>query len=148
MMQPTQAGFSDFIFNVMEVPAAALPADSPSIAAAYQIALATVNQALQCAVPMIYALAVYNLGADNLVNWCTDQPGQCYFKGLRKDFKILDFVPGVVSATSDEGSSASLEVPEAFKTLTIGDLQNLKTPWGRQYLAIAQKYGPTIWGLS
>ena len=40
-----------------------------------------------------------------------------------------------------------MTVPKAFDELTIGNLQNLKTPWGRVYLGIAQSYG-TLWGLS
>jgi hypothetical protein len=37
--------------------------------------------------------------------------------------------------------------PEAMKTFTLANLQNLKTPWGREYLAIAQRAG-TTWGLT
>ena len=37
---------------------------------------------------------------------------------------------------------------ESMKGLTLANLQNLKTPWGRMYLSIAQLAGPTIWGLS
>ena len=34
-----------------------------------------------------------------------------------------------------------------MKDFTLANLQNLKTPYGRQYLAWAQAYGP-LWGLS
>ena len=40
-----------------------------------------------------------------------------------------------------------LLVPDAFKALTISDLQNLKTPWGLTYLGFAQACG-TLWGLT
>jgi hypothetical protein len=30
----------------------------------------------------------------------------------------------------------------------MGNLQNLKTPYGRAYLAFAQDYGPSVWGIS
>jgi hypothetical protein len=53
----------------------------------------------------------------------------------------------VVVSADDASTSGSFNIPEQFNGLTIGDLQNLKTPYGRQYLAIAQKYGE-LWGIS
>ena len=35
-----------------------------------------------------------------------------------------------------------------FKNFTIKDINNLKTFWGQQYLALAQSYGPSTWGIS
>jgi hypothetical protein len=35
-----------------------------------------------------------------------------------------------------------------MQRLTLAQLQNLKTPYGREYLALAQSYGPNVWGLS
>jgi len=52
-----------------------------------------------------------------------------------------------VGASEDEATSQTLLTPEAMKGLTLADLQNLKTPWGRQYLAFAQSYG-TLWGIT
>jgi hypothetical protein len=40
-----------------------------------------------------------------------------------------------------------MATPDFVKTLTLANLQQLKTPWGRQYLAYAQSAGP-LWGLS
>lgn len=71
-----------------------------------------------------------------------------YFAAARKSFKLAGFAPGIISSTSDAGTSASFDNPDFAKGLTLFDLQLLKTPWGRAYLNIAQKYGPTIWGMS
>ncbi len=124
-----------------------LPDNSVSITYAYDAALDVVNETLLVVAPNMYTLAVYNLGGDNLINWAPDQTGQTFFADLREKLHCTQFVAGVVSSTSDEGTSMSLNVPEQLNRLTLSDLQNLKTPYGRQYLAIAQKYG-TLWGLS
>lgn len=71
-----------------------------------------------------------------------------YFTDLRKQLKINSFVPGVVSNTSDLTTSVGLVVPDFFKTLTLEQMDLMKTPFGRAYLMIAQKYGPTVWGLT
>lgn len=144
---PTLSGFQDFITNVMGVPSTALPPTSPYIGYAYAVALEVVNQAIQVSSPMMYTLAVYNLGGDNLINYAPDQPGQTYFSAVREDMHITGFVAGVVQSASDDGTGDSLVVQEAFKNLTLSDLQNLKTPYGRTYLGIAQRYG-SIWGVT
>ena len=71
-----------------------------------------------------------------------------YFVLARRSFKINSFVPGIVANTSDLTTSVGLDNPDFFKMLTLFDLQLLKTPWGRAYLAMAQKVGPTVWGLT
>jgi hypothetical protein len=90
---------------------------------------------------------VYNLGGDMLINWTPDQPGQVYFANLRTSFGTNNWAPGVVTSTSDGGTSTSLTNPEFMKEFTMANLQNLKTPYGRQYLAWAQSTG-SIWGMS
>ena len=147
-MEPTLSGFISFIRNVMGINTTVLPDNSPSIPLAYQIALDLVNLQLAIASSDIYTLAVYNLGGDNLINYAQDQTGQTYFTDLRAHFKIYSFVPGVIEETHDESTGQRLLNPEFMKNLTLSDLQNLKTPYGRQYLAFAQMYGPTIWGVS
>ena len=126
---------------------AALPADSMFIALTYDAALLIVNNALVAGGPMIYTLAVYNLAADMLVNWAPDEAGSTYFLDLRTSFGTFAFAPGVVTSSSDGGSSTSLTNLESMKDFTLANLQNLKTPYGRQYLAFAQSFGP-IWGLT
>jgi len=147
MNPPTLAGFIAFIQNVMGISSIYLPTTSPVIQMALTIALDIVNVQLQTASPDIYTLAVYNLAGDNLINFAPDQAGQTYFQDLRTSFHISDFVAGVVQSSGDEGTSTSLTVPEALSHLTLSDLQNLKTPYGRQYLAFAQRYGQ-LWGLT
>lgn len=160
MNGPTLAGFSQFVYGVMMIPTAALPTNSPAITYAYNVAFMTVNPLLGQGVPCppgqqtwsIYALAVYNLAGDRLINFAPDQPNSTYFATLRgpapDGFGINSFVAGNVEAAADEATSDTLVVPDFFKTLTLGDLQNLRTPYGRLYLSLAQDWGPAVWGLS
>ena len=143
----SQAGFLAFLraANGVGIPTAALPDNSQDIINSYTFALELVNTAIQQVSALSYALAVYNLAADTLINFAQDQPGQTYFATARDSFKINSFVSGTISSTSDESTSSSMVVPKQFENLTLGNLQNLKTPYGRQYLAIAQQFG-TLWG--
>lgn len=128
---------------------------------ALSVALAVVNPALCAAgympgvagtVPVsIYTLAVYNLAGDNVINYAPDiaaPPNNTYFADLRKSFDTNGFVSGVIQSASDESTSESMVVQEAAKNFTLANLQNLKTPWGRTYLAFAQSYGPSIIGFN
>ena len=92
---PTLAGFQSFITDVMGINPLNLPTDSPVITYAFNVGLGIVNPALWAAgIPnsnpptTIYALAVYNLAADNLVNFAQDQPQRTYFRDLRADLHI------------------------------------------------------------
>lgn len=173
---PSLAGFKAFIRNAMVINTTVLPDNSIYIPWAYQISLRWVNSNLQAVVtfsplgtsgggpdgidptyPTLYTLAVYNLAGDNLVNYAQDLPGALpveggdlpYFANLRATLKIDSFVGGVVSGSSDEGTSVSLAVPkELAEGLTFANLQQMKTPWGRAYLGIAQSFGPSIWGVN
>lgn len=171
--QPTLAGFQSFVQNTMGISTSILPTNSPVIPMAFAVALAIVNPALRC-VPIpqqdaagaslnsggltIYALAVYNLAGSNLLAYAQDQngappvpgsnPPTPFFAWTRKQFNINGFISGVVQSSSDEGTSVSLVVQEAAKNFTLANLQQLKDPYGRQYLAFAQSYGPTTVGMS
>jgi hypothetical protein len=163
---PTLAGFTSWIYTAMGIPLINLPTDSVFITYAYNVAIATVNTQLcwlsYCGAPIIYTLAVYNLAGDRLVNYAQDIYGAPllpnptanalpnpigYFALQRQLFKTNDFNAGTVSAASDEGSSVSLATIESLKDITIGQLANLQTPWGRQYLSFASSIGE-LWGLS
>ncbi|MDR3445975.1 hypothetical protein [Dyella sp.] len=74
--------------------------------------------------------------------------GFTFFASLRKQYQILSLVAGPVQTATDQGTSTTLAVADFFKTLTIGDLDLMKTPWGQRYLAYAQKAGPTVVGVS
>lgn len=160
-MDPTLPGFIAFIRNVMGINTTVLPDSSAVIPMALSVALAIVNPALASAGYMpgvtgtvavsIYTLAVYNLAGDNVINFAPDvasAPNDTFFKDLRASFQTNAFVSGVISASNDESTGESLVVQEAAKNFTLGNLQNLKTPWGRQYLAFAQAYGPSIIGMN
>ena len=147
MIAPTLEGFIEFLQNVADFNTTVLPTTTPVIEYAYFSAVARVNKNLQLATPL-YISAVYNLATDFVVRFAPDQTGQDFFRCLRKSLNVNAFAPGVTSSSSDEGTSESLLVPKVFENLSIGDLQNLRTPWGREYLAIAQMYGPSAWGIS
>lgn len=164
-MSPTLAGFLQFIRSVMGISTDVLPDDAGVIQFAYQVALDLVNPQLLAArssspnYPTVYALAVYNLGGDNLLNYAMDAPDAPVYKTdkdgnsfgffayMRQQFNINGFVGGVVQSTSDVTTSQSMVVPEQMKNLTFANLQNLKTPYGRTYLGFAQAIG-TNWGIS
>jgi hypothetical protein len=144
---PTLAGYLTFLRNTVGIPASALPDSSFNIGLSFALAMDIVSLWLQWIQADIYTVAVYNLATDRLINFCPDQQGQCYFKEAREKFTINQFVAGVVKTTFDQGTGETLEVPEAFMGLTIMDLANLNTPFGRQYLALAQQIG-SLWGLT
>jgi hypothetical protein len=143
----TLNNFIIWIQTIMGVGPLILPITSPYIVTAYTIANEIVNEYIGIVSPSLYTQAVYNLGGDILVNITQDIPPSTYWKDLRASMKINNFVPGVVNNALDEDTSTSILTPAAFENLTIGDLQNLKSPWGRQYLNIAQSVG-TLWGIS
>ena len=153
---PTLAGFGWFITNIMGINAIYLPVDAPVIGWSLAVALDIVNPALRgignCVPGLpatnIYTVAVYNLAGSTLVNLAPDEEGRTYFAKLREKLGIDEFTPGVVSSTGDSSTSESLLNPDFMKGLTLANLAQLKDPWGRAYLQIAQRAGPTIWGLS
>jgi hypothetical protein len=156
---PTLAGFLVFVRNIMGITAAQIPDSSPTIDFAFNIAMELVNSAINTASTLLYQTAVYNLAGHNLLEFAQDPipvvpypPNSDstvgFFTYTRKQFDMLGFVSGVISASSDEGTSQSLVVMDAAKEFTIMNLQQLKSPYGRAYLGIAQSYGPNVWGLT
>ena len=146
-MYPTTQQYLLWLRQVVGWPPAVLPDDSPYIQWSFDFAIQTVNQALLVQ-PPIFALAVYNLGADRIINFAQDQPQQSVFLDMRERLGINKFYAGVVASAADTGTSGALVVPIAFQNLTLADLQELKTPYGRNYLALAQQYGPNVGGIS
>jgi hypothetical protein len=158
---PTLAGFVSFIRQYMGIPSTVLPDDSQYIADAFWFAMTVCNQYLAIvgnadpsgATNTYYAWAVYNLAGDCLVRLAQDDPtlpppNNTYFADLRKTLGVNSFQPGIVQSTSDNGSSVSFMIPDWYKNISLADQMLLGTPWGRAYLALAQAYGPTIWGLN
>ena len=142
----------------MGIPVSVLPDNSVWYVYAYEDACSLVNQAINLASPLQFMLATYNLGGSNLINFAQDalgaptipgsDPPLPFFAFMRQKWNIYGFVGGVVNATSDEATSMSLTVPDSLSKLSLSDLQQLKDPYGRVYLQIAQKYGPSAWGLT
>lgn len=145
---PTLIGYTAFLRDPVGIPTIALPDGAPAIAFSLAISEAIVSQWLECIDQDIYTLAVYNLATDRLLNFAQDQAGQTFFVDIRKQMGLNSFVSGVIQSSFDQGTGESLVVPDFFKSLTLMDLQNLKTPYGRQYLSFAQMLGFGVWGLS
>lgn len=149
-MNPSLAGYITFLRTIVMIPASVLPDDSPYITYSYNLSVEIVYEGFNCISNTIYTDMVYNLATDILVNVAQDQPGQVpptFWADLREKYSINAFVAGVIQSSADENTSQSLLVPDAFKQLTLSNLANLKTPWGRAYLAYAQQWG-SIWGLT
>jgi hypothetical protein len=161
--QPTTPNLADYqtwLYTVVAGQAGLtpriLPPASQVIPDTLQTAEAIVTDALQVAGPCgsqvtaltIYVQAVYNLATDRLYNWAGDVGGQTYFRDKRKEWGIFTISVGVAAQASDQGTAIGLLNPDQMQLLTLQDLQTLKTPWGRQYMAYAQMYGRNLWGLT
>jgi hypothetical protein len=162
-VEATLAGFTEFIRTVMAVPVDALADDSIYIPMAYWPAQTLTNDNLYIVgnveapppqtQPTIRALAVYNLAGALLIDIAQDDPtapppDDTYWSTLRASMGLNGFSPGVVQSAADQGTSTGYKVSSFFDNLTPGELQLVKSPWGRMYLTIASWYGPTIWGLT
>jgi hypothetical protein len=99
-----------------------------------------------------YTLAVYNCAGHIQIKITPDQVvnniSRDYFKGLRKEYGLLNLSVGLVQSTSDNSTSSVFAVSDSMKQLTLTDLDFIRTPWGRAYMQYAQDAGPTVWGLS
>lgn len=130
---PTLTGFQTFLTGVVGINPLYLPSDAPVIGYAFQVAQTIVNRAL--IVAGTYTLAVYNLGASQVLNFAPDQPGRTFFEDWRKRLGISNWTSGVIASTSDNGTGVGVMNPDFMKSLTMANLQQMKDPYGRQYLA-------------
>lgn len=144
---PNVTDLTTFLRTVAGIPTTALPDNSGYITWALSYAEEDTLRVLAYVGQDYYCFAVYLLATSFLINWCPDQVGQTYFSDLRKQWGINSFVGGVISSSADQGTSESLLPPDFLKSLTPGQLQQLKDPFGRQALAMAADNGP-IWGIS
>lgn len=145
--QPTLAGLIAFGRTPAGIPTIALPDAAPDWQIALTYALEWVPCELQCITPIMYTACVYNWAISSIVQYAQDQPGQTFFADLQKAFKTDDFVAGVVSSSSDNGTAAALTIGDALSNLSFIDLQRAKDPFGRAALAIMSSIG-SVWGLS
>ena len=144
-MLPTLQGYITFLRNIVGISTTILPDNSPVIEWSYNFSTNTCTELLAL-VPntpgnFLYITAVYNLATDTLLTNAHDQTGQTFFSEYQQKYQLRAFVPGVISSASDESTSSSMVVPKAAEGFTIQNLQNLKTPYGREYLAIVQSVG-------
>ena len=147
-------GFADFLTNNVQVPltvpnnALTLPVvNDYNVNAAYAVAQCTVDPYINCVSPIYYTMAMYNFATDWLINNAPDLECQTYWEKLRAKWMVNSPISGVVESTADKSTSTSLRVPEVFNNLSPFDLQLMRTPYGRAYMAIASKFSD-IWGLS
>lgn len=143
---PTPAGFLSFLRDMVGIAPADLPDASPVIAMAYALAIDLVNPQAAIA-PVIYDLMVYNLATHTLICMAPDNGTSTYFSNARTKLGLGNFMAGLISSSSDQGTSQALAIPDFIKGLSLADLQYLKTPWGRFYLEYAQRFG-SAWGIS
>lgn len=130
------------------VEAASAAAWSPYLAWAFIGALGVTLVPPSNMLPVLYVMAVYNYGMHKLLKIAQDQSGQTFFSDQRALFKLFSFKAGPVGASADQATSQTLVTPDFLKGLTMGDLDLLLTPWGREYLDYSQQYGPNIVGVS
>ena len=123
------------------------PMDSEILDFSYNMALEEANPIIAQISQTLYDMAFYNLATDIMINYGHDISGSDMFSSLRKQFDIGGNISGVVNSTSDNGTGLALTMPNFTNDLLPGDLQHLKTPYGRAYQAIAIKYGQIV-GLS
>lgn len=148
---PNAPNLPDFVLfarNAMGVAPEYLPADSPFFGYAFNQALNLVLTGNGAIAGNDYTLAVYNCAGHILLRITPDQSGRTFFAEQVKKYGLDKLSAGMVASASDTGTASTIAVPEALKELTLGDLNFMKTPWGRAYLSYAQDYGPSVWGLS
>lgn len=144
---PNTTDLYTFLQTIVQVPTAALPSNSPYLAWALSYAEEKTLLVLYAIGQDYYCFAVYLLATSFLINWCPDQPGQTFFQGLRATWNLTGFVGGTIQSSADESTSESLLAPDFLKGLTLGQLQALKDPYGRQWLSMQQDLG-AVWGIS
>ncbi|MXV43466.1 hypothetical protein GS501_00020 [Saccharibacter sp. 17.LH.SD] len=146
--EPTLDGFKAFIGAEMQVPPSAQPSEA-IIDFVFGLAKDLAIPEIRCVSVRVYAAAVYNLAASNLIQFAQDDPKSAtpsFWKTLRGSLGMNSFTPGLIASSADNGTSQSWFIPDAFKDLSIADLQALKNPYGQFYLSLAQQYG-TVWAM-
>lgn len=136
---PNLADFTTYCQN-QGIVATYTPSDSEYFQWAFNWSMA---DAMTCPnMPAIrYVLAVYDLGADRFITIAQDDNLGTFYQTQRTQFGVLEFRPGVVMASGDNSTSQTLVVPDWYRELPLAAQEQIKTPWGRRYLAYAQMYG-------
>lgn len=147
---PNLTDFLTFLATSVQIPSAAIPAGSPWPGYALDQAIALALNPPNPPSVVGYSLACYNGGTHILLSITPDTPPQTYFTEQRgtDGFSLILPSTGLVQAAGDQGTSGSVSAPKWVEGLTIADLDMMKTPWGRAFLAWNQSYGPSVWGVS
>ncbi len=153
-LTPSQADFTNFLYNVVGISATVLPADSPTITMAYDLSINIVNRQLQCYAPDIYYYCVYYLGTHYVYQFAQDPTphvpyvdGLPYFQYIRQDWGLNQMAFGITNFSGDQGTQTGVYIPESVRGLGLNELSLTKSPWGQQYLALAGTAG-TMWGIT
>lgn len=144
---PTLAGYIDFLRNTAGIGADVLPDNSPIILQSYQVASENVYQGIASLGTVTYSLAVYNYATDYLISWAIDTPPSEFFTVLRSRYGLNRFSGGLTTSAGDQGTSGGVQISDSLRGLNVAELQQLKTPFGRAYLAIAMPFA-AVWGVS
>lgn len=148
---PNIPDYTLFLADGVGIDPVYLPPSSPFIGYAFNQAMGLVINIPTLNSGIDYTRAVYNCAAHIQMEITPDQQVSgvpyTFFKDSRKVYDLLLPTSGLVQSTSDEGTSTTFAVPDALAQLTLHDLDFMKTPWGRRYLAFLQAFGG-IWGLS
>ena len=145
---PNPVDFFTFLATSVQIPSAALAVNSPWPGYALTQAIGLTLSPPNNPAPILYVLACYNCATHILFSIAPDVPGQNYFQTARSSsvqgFGLVQGTTGLVQSSSDEVTSVTLTAPKWASGLTASQLGFYKTPWGREYLAYQQSYGPTI----
>lgn len=98
----------------------------------------------------LYKIALFNLAMSFLIQFGSDNPNTQppnFWQGLRNKYGYGQSAVGVIQSASDNGTSASIVVPDYYKDASIMTLQNLQNPWGKTYELLAQQY-KGVWSLN
>lgn len=156
---PNLPDYTDFVHNTMMISPLIIPSDSPYLGYSLDQALGIIIN-VPCwgggnwgSLPGFsgdigYILAVYNCAGHIQLSITPDQPMRKEMEKLRSQFKLNDPYNGVVTSSSDQGTSETLGVPDSLQNLTLLDLNMMLTPYGRTALAWNQQFGSGVFGLS
>lgn len=144
--RPTPAGFLRFVRARMGVPETAIADDDPTLTCCFCSAMELIPRHVGLErLPVVWANTVYNLAASLLLNYANDTPPSTYFADQRKKFGIGNYIAGITSSASDQGTSGSVTISNALSSLTLADLMMMQDPFGRAALAVLMELGP-LWG--
>ncbi len=98
--------------------------------------------------PYIYKSVLYNYTIHLFIISCVDNYLSFIPENILQKMNIdRQSVNGIVQNASDNTTAASILVPDSYKNLSSGDVNSLRTPYGRICFMITQQFGE-LWGLN